>query len=59
MSSPPPGPNYSSGDYKSAPPYGQPPRRSRTGLIIALIVVLALVALAAIGLLAYRLLAGH
>ena len=60
MSSPPPGPNYNwqpqPGNYKSAPTYGQPPRKSRAGLILGLIVVLALVALAAIGLLAYRLL---
>ncbi|NUS00052.1 MAG: hypothetical protein HOV67_32935 [Kribbellaceae bacterium] len=63
MSSPPPGPNYSwqpqPGNYKSAPTYGQPPRKSRAGLILALIVVLALVALGAVGLLAYRLLNNH
>ncbi|TCC40533.1 hypothetical protein [Kribbella speibonae] len=57
MSTPPSGPNYSwqPGDYKSAPTYGQPPRKSRAGLIIVLIVLLALVALGAIGVLAYRL----
>ncbi|MGW6197538.1 hypothetical protein ACWF0M_15445 [Kribbella sp. NPDC055110] len=63
MSSPPPGPDYSwqpqSGDYKSAPTYGQPPRKNRAGLIIALIVVLTLVALGAIGLLTYRLVNNH
>ncbi|MET9270319.1 hypothetical protein [Kribbella sp. NPDC003557] len=59
MSSPPPGPEYSwqpqPGDYKSAPTYGQPPRKSRAGLIIALILVFVLVALGAIGVLAFRL----
>ncbi|WP_410786784.1 hypothetical protein [Kribbella sp. C-35] len=63
MSSPPSGPNYSwqpqPGDYKSAPTYGQPPRKNRGGLIIALIVVLALVALGAVGVLAYRLVSDH
>ena len=63
MSSPPPGPNYSwqpqPGNYKSAPTYGQPPRKSRAGLILALIVVLALTALGAIGVLAYRLINNH
>ncbi|TCC43444.1 hypothetical protein [Kribbella sindirgiensis] len=63
MSTPPSGPNYSwqpqPGDYKSAPTYGQPPRKSRAGLIIVLIVVLALVALGAIGVLAYRLVSNH
>ncbi|WP_350279998.1 hypothetical protein [Kribbella sp. HUAS MG21] len=59
MSSPPPGPDYTwqpqPGNYQSAPTYGQPPRKSRAGLIIALIVVFALVALGAIGVLAVRL----
>jgi hypothetical protein len=59
VSSQPPGPEYTwqptPGNYKSAPTYGQPPRRSRAGLIIALIVVFALVAVGAIGVLAYRL----
>lgn len=63
MSSPPSGPDYNwqpqSGDYKSAPTYGQPPRKNRGGLIIALIVVLVVVALGAIGLLAYRLVNDH
>jgi hypothetical protein len=63
VSSPPPGPNYSwqpqPGNYKSAPAYGQPPRKSRAGLILGLIVVLALVALGAIGVLAYRLVNDH
>ncbi len=63
MSSPPPGPNYSwqpqPGDYKSAPTYGQPPRKNRGGLIIALIVVLVLVALGAVAVLAYRLVSDH
>ncbi|MFF0266008.1 hypothetical protein [Kribbella sp. NPDC004536] len=63
MSSPPPGPNYNwqpqPGNYKSAPTYGQPPRKSRAGLILALIVVLALIALTAIGILAYRLVNNH
>lgn len=63
MSSTPPGPNYSwqpqPGNFKSAPPYGQPPRKSRAGLIIALIVLLIFVAVGAIGVLAYRLLANH
>ena len=63
MSSPPPGPNYSwqpqPGDYKSAPTYGQPPRKNRAGLIIALIVVLVLVALGAVGVLVYRLVSDY
>jgi hypothetical protein len=63
VSSPPPGPNYSwqpqPGDYKSAPTYGQPPRKNRGGLIIALIVVFVLVALGAVGVLAYRLWSDH
>ena len=58
MSSPT-GPNYSwqpqPGNYNSAPSYGQPPRKSRAGLIIALIVVFVIVALGAVGLLAFRL----
>lgn len=60
MSSTPPGPNNSwqpkSRDYNSAPTYGQQPRKSRAGLIIALILVLAVVALGAIAIVAYRLL---
>ncbi|NIK55511.1 hypothetical protein [Kribbella shirazensis] len=40
--------------YNSAPSYGQPPRKSRAGLIITLIVVLALISLTALGFLAYR-----
>ncbi|TCC11728.1 hypothetical protein [Kribbella soli] len=63
MSSPPPGPNYSwqpqPGDYKSAPTYGQPPRKNRAGLIIVLIAALVLVALGAVGVLAYRLVIDH
>ena len=63
MSSPPSGPNYSwqpqPGDYKSAPTYGQPPRKNRGGLIIALIVVLVLVALGAVAVLTYRLVSDH
>lgn len=63
MSSPPSGPDYNwqpqSGDYKSAPTYGQPPRKNRGGLIIALIVVLVVVALGAICLLAYRVVSDH
>jgi hypothetical protein len=59
VSSSPPGPEYSwqpqPGNYQSAPTYGQPPRKSRAGLIIALIVVFALVGLGAVGVLAYRL----
>ncbi|MER7246715.1 hypothetical protein [Kribbella sp. NPDC000426] len=63
MSSTPPGPNYSwqpqPGNFKSAPPYGQPPRKSRAGLIIGLIVLLIVVAIGAIGTLAYRLVTDH
>ncbi|WP_432884666.1 hypothetical protein ACQPYH_44345 [Kribbella sp. CA-245084] len=63
MSSTPPGPNYSwqpqPGNFKSAPPYGQPPKKSRAGLIIVLIVLLIVVAVGAIGVLAYRLVANH
>ena len=63
MSSTPPEPNYSwqpqPGNFKSAPPYGQPPRKSRAGLIIGLIVLLIFVAVGAIGVLAYRLVANH
>ncbi|WUJ73837.1 hypothetical protein OG809_11305 [Kribbella soli] len=63
MSSTPPGPNYSwqpqPGNFKSAPPYGQPPKKSRAGLIIVLIVLLIVVAIGAIGVLAYRLVANH
>ncbi|MFD3404520.1 hypothetical protein ACFWUU_27770 [Kribbella sp. NPDC058693] len=63
MSSTPPGPNYSwqpqPSNFKSAPPYGQPPRKSRAGLIIALIVLLIFVAIGAVGILAYRLVANH
>ncbi|GAA1567284.1 hypothetical protein GCM10009804_24860 [Kribbella hippodromi] len=63
MSSPPPEPNPRwqppVQDFRSAPPYGQPPRKSRAGLILALIVVLSLVALGALGLVAYRLITNH
>jgi flagellar basal body-associated protein FliL len=63
VSSPPPGPNYSwqpeNRDYKSAPTYGQPPKKSRAGLIIALIVILILIALGAIGVLVQRLVSSH
>ncbi|WP_329004536.1 hypothetical protein OHA18_14205 [Kribbella sp. NBC_00709] len=63
MSSPPPGPNYSwqpqPGNYNSAPSYGQPPKKSRAGLIIALIVILILVALGAVGVLVQRLVSNH
>jgi hypothetical protein len=63
VSSPPSGPDYSwhsqHNDYKSAPTYGQPPRQSRAGLIIALIVVFALVGLGAAGILVYRLVSDH
>lgn len=63
MSSPPPGPNYSwqpeNRDYKSAPTYGQPPKKSRAGLIIALIVILIIVALVAVGVLVHRLVSDH
>ncbi|MEV4267027.1 hypothetical protein [Kribbella sp. NPDC049584] len=63
MSSPPSGPDYSwqsqHKDYKSAPTYGQPPRQSRAGLIIALIVVFALVGIGAAGILVYRLVSDH
>jgi len=63
VSSTPPEPNYSwqpqPGNFKSAPPYGQPPRKSRAGLIIGLIVLLIFVAVGAIGVLAYRLVANH
>jgi hypothetical protein len=63
VSSTPPEPNYSwqpqPANFKSAPPYGQPPRKSRAGLIIGLIVLLIFVAIGAIGVLAYRLVANH
>ncbi|TDW18095.1 hypothetical protein [Kribbella kalugense] len=63
MSSPPPGPNYSwqpeNRDYKSAPTYGQPPKKSRAGLIIALIVIFIVVALGAVGVLVQRLVSTH
>ncbi|GAA2833042.1 hypothetical protein [Kribbella solani] len=63
MSSLPPEPNQRwqppVQDFQSAPPYGRPPRKSRAGLIIALIAVLTLVALAALGILAYRLVTNH
>jgi hypothetical protein len=57
VSSTPPEPNNSwqpqPRDYNSAPTYGQQPRKSRAGLIIALILVLSLVVLGAVGLLGY------